>query len=560
MPARFFWRLGGQASILLWACLGVIFGPSRVEADNQRVIIEKPQGPVEARLPCNRAASPYCDLRLYQVMVSSFVDGNGAVGAGSAYGPGPHSGDLAGVIQSLDMIQAMGFNAIWLTPIFESHAGEPQLRVSGKKVVNQRLDGTGYYPRDYFRIDPQFGSEADVRTLVDQAHQRGIKIIFDGVFGHHKGGITPSPTGIVPATSNRVSDYFGHPENYPGQVVDFDQPQSLAFYEEVARYWIERFGIDGWRLDQAYQLPNPALARLSQIVEEAASVRPKSGYVVGEIWRKADDIRAAYGTSEAPGLTSAFDFPTRYALVQVLASDEAGTKNRPARTLVEPWALGAHSNYPDHAIPNLMLGNHDLVRFGDLIERAGKGGQEADSYWARHRLAFTFMAAWSGPITFYYGEELGAEVPGFSGRTGQNCGKSQTCDDHIARNMVKLPPVNAKESEVLPKALALRSYLTELLTLRKVSPALSSGARTHLFSDQDVYADLKSLGNEKYVLIMNVSDHARRIRLTREAVDLANLRGSRLLIGDVGVQSSAGSIEIDLPPLSTGIIQLQAVH
>ena len=521
------------------------------------IVISKPMGQTETRLPCNRNGSPFCELRLYQVLVGTFVDGTPDHNPIGGYGPGPHTGDIKGMIQALDTIKAMGFNAVWITPIFDSAAGSPQHRHSGEKVVNPRLDGTGYYPRDYFKVDPQYGTAQDVRDLIAAAHQRDLRIIFDGVFGHHKGNVTPSPSGLVPAASKRPADYFNSPETYPGEVVDFANPKSLAFYDEVARYWIDVYGIDGWRLDQAYQVPNRPMAKLVKSIAQSSKDQGKLGYVVGEIWGTADRIRASLGTNEAPALPSAFDFPARYALVQILATGEDGTKGKPATTLQEGWAMGAHATYPDHAILNLMLGNHDLVRFGDLIQRAGTGEPRSESYWARHRLAFTFMAAWSGPITTYYGEEVGAEVAEFSMRVSQNCGEVQKCDDHIARNMIKLPGINANNTDVLPKALALRAYLTELLALRKVSPALYAGSRTHLYSDRHVYVDLKSLGAEKFVFVMNVSDLHQTIRLSKSALSDEDMRGARLMIGDIKVRETAAGLEMDLPPLSAGIVRIQ---
>ena len=547
-------RLGLCALVLL----GLAFAPVVwAKPAPEPIVISKPMGQTEARLPCNRGGSPFCELRLYQVMVGTFVDGTPDHDPVGGYGPGPHTGDIKGVIQALDQIKAMGFNAVWLTPIFDSAAGSPQHRHSGEKVVNPRLDGTGYYPRDYFKVDPQYGTAQDVRDLIAAAQQRDLKIIFDGVFGHHKGNVTPSPSALVPAASKRTADYFNSPKTYPGEVVDFANPESLAFYDEVARYWIDVYGIDGWRLDQAYQVPNRPMARLVKSIEEMSKDQGKLGYVVGEIWGTAERIRASLGTNEEPALPSAFDFPTRYALLQVLATGEDGTKGKPATTLQDGWAMGAHASYPDHAILNLMLGNHDLVRFGDLIQRAGKGEPSSEAYWARHRLAFTFMAAWSGPITTYYGEEVGAEVAGFSTRLTQNCGEVQKCDDHSARNMVKLPGINAKDTDVLPKALALRDYLTELLALRKVSPALYAGSRTHLYSDQHLYVDLKALGAEKFVFVMNVSDLPQSIRLAKSALSNEDLREARLMIGDIKVQETDLGIDIDLPPLSAGIVRIQ---
>jgi glycosidase len=520
-------------------------------------VISAPMGQTETRLPCNRGGSPFCELRIYQAMVGTFVDATPEHDPLGGYGPGPHTGDIKGVIQALDGIKSMGFNAIWITPIFDSAAGSPQHRHSGEKVVNPRLDGTGYFARDYFKIDPQFGTAQDVRDLMAAAQQRDLKVIFDGVFGHHKGNVTMSPSGLVPATSDRPADYLNSPLTYPGEVVDYNNPKSLAFYDEVARYWIEVYGIDGWRLDQAYQLPNRAMAHLVRSIAQSAKERGKLGYVVGEIWNTSERIRASLGTNDEPALPSAFDFPTRYALVQTLATAEDGTKGKPATTIQEIWAMGAHATYPDHTIMNLMLGNHDLVRFGDLIQRAGKGDPNTESYWARHRLAFTFMAAWSGPVTIYYGEEVGAEVAGFSLRVSQNCNELQKCDDHIARNMIKLPGINAKDTEILPKGVALRTYLTELLTLRKVSPALYAGARTHLYSDAHLYVDLKSLGAEKFVFVMNVSGLPQTIRLAPSAMSMTELGEAQRMIGDIEVEASPSGLKIELPPLSTGIVRIQ---
>jgi glycosidase len=547
-----------RLKLLALVATGLAFAPqAKATTASDPIVISAPMGQTEARLPCNRGGSPFCELRLYQILVGTFVDGTPDHNPIGGYGPGPHTGDIKGIIQALDQIKAMGYNAVWVTPIFDSAAGSPQHRHSGEKVVNPRLDGTGYYPRDYFKVDPQYGTAQDVRELIAAAHQRDLKIIFDGVFGHHKGNVAPSPSGLVPAASKRPADYFNSPETYPGEVVDFANPKSLAFYDEVARYWIDVYGIDGWRLDQAYQVPNRAMSRLVKSITATSKDQGKLGYVVGEIWGTADRIRASLGTNEEPALPSAFDFPTRYALVQVLATGEDGTKGKPATTLQDDWAMGAHASYPDHAILNLMLGNHDLVRFGDLIQRAGQAGPSSESYWARHRLAFTFMAAWSGPITTYYGEEVGAEVAGFSMRVAQNCGEVQKCDDHIARNMVKLPGINAKNTDVLPKALALRAYLTELLALRKVSPALYAGSRTHLYSDQHIYVDLKSLGAEKFVFVMNVSERPQTIRLAKGALSEEALGETRLMIGDIKVQETAFGLNMDLPPLSTGIVRIQ---
>lgn len=128
-------------------------------------------------------------------------------------------------------------------------------------------------------------------------------------------------------------------------------------------------------------------------------------------------------------------------------------------------------NYPNHAMPNLMLGNHDLVRFGDLLER---GNFNPADYWQRHKAAFSFLAARSGPITLYYGEEFGDEVPGFAQQVGSDCAAQGLCDDHVARSDGKVPGAtgfvpSSEQSE-------LKQWLSQLLALRAAHPALYQGS------------------------------------------------------------------------------------
>jgi cyclomaltodextrinase / maltogenic alpha-amylase / neopullulanase len=520
------------------------------------LIIDKATGQPETRLPCNRGGSPHCDLRIYQVNVSSFVDGSPDHNVIAAYGPGPHTGDIEGVTGALNHIKAMGFNAVWLTPIFDSKAGTPQLRPDGSTQTNTRLDGTGYFPRDYFTIDPQFGTFESAQRLVNEAHSLGIKVIFDGVLGHNKGNVTPSPSGLLPVDAVKAEAYPGSMANYPGRIVDYSDPKSTAFYKEFVRYWIDTLGIDGWRLDQVYQVPNAPLAEISAEIKAASNRQLLAGYVVGEMWGTADQIRAVLGPSDKPSVMSAFDFPTRYALTQTLASDENGAKGKPATTINEAWAMGAHATYPDHAIMNLMLGNHDLVRFGDLIERAGLGGPDTTQYYARHRMAFTFMAAWSGPITFYYGEEFGAEVGGFSAKAIGACADSNRCDDHVGRNMVSIPGVNVRSSAVTQGGRDLKDYLANLMALRAATPALSAGARTHIYSDKDLFIDLKSMGDARYVLVMNIATIPRQATLLTSALGVTSVAGSTTVAGQIGVSEVGGGLALDLPALSAAIIKV----
>ncbi|MEQ1568994.1 MAG: alpha-amylase family protein [Myxococcota bacterium] len=508
--------------------------------------VSAPEGPVvtlvdvggvpEQRLPCYRASGdPACALRIYQVMVESFVDGDPTRGYGVGYGTSHHQGDLRGVTEALPSIADLGANAVWTTPFFDSDT-DPDASLG-----ERRLDATGYFARDYFSIDPNFGDPDVARELVDTAHGLGLKVLFDGVFGHHKGGVTPSPQGHVPTDGNPVA-----------------YPDSLPFYQELVAYWIDELGIDGWRLDQAYQVPSWAWADLRSAADAASlAAHGRPSYLVAEVWTDPDTITRSVLQTDAgePALDSAFDFPLRYALVETLAVSEGGFGVQPATHLA--GAAGTRAAYPDHAMPNLMLGNHDLVRFGDLIERGGLPGPADPTYWARHRAATSFLAATSGPITLYYGEESGDEVPGFAGHVADGCADLGLCDDHVARTSGRVEGVTG----FVPSAdeAALRASTQCAMSIRADHPALYDGGRLHLYSDDAVYVDLKVGSREKVLYLLNVRPEPRQLAVAEGAVGAEAHALVDLATGEV-FDLADPATRIALPGLSARFLRVWGTY
>lgn len=464
------------------------------------------------------------NLRIYQVMTESFINGNPGIGHGVGYGTSHHRGDIRGIIDSLEYIKGLGFNAIWLTPVFES------VPLPDQDLAADRLDATGYYASNFFSIDPNFGSMDDARELVETAHELGLYVFFDGVFGHFKNNAE-----AYPSIADRTVSTGGASVAGTGRIAQY--PEDLEFFKEVASYWVKELKIDGWRLDQAYQVPLDAWVEIRRAVEDASAsvtytngegeqVNPL-GYMVAEIWKGEADIAAeAYGTDEDPALCSAFDFPVRYALVQALAVEESGANNPTAARLRS--GFNSYGAYPAHAVPNGFMGNHDLVRFGDLLQRGDIADPEDDIYWARHKAAYSFLAAYTGPITLYYGEEIGEEVPDYAEQVTVNCADQGLCDDHVARTSGKiegLPTGTLGEVFTASEQQAdLRDYLTEVMHLRAQQPALYRGESTAIVAPTDVanalYADYKSYEDDVVVYLLNVSDEA--LDVTFEACALGS--------------------------------------
>lgn len=480
-------------------------------------------------------------LRTYQIMVESFVSGDDSIGHGTGYGTSHHNGDLQGIIDSLDYIQSLGVNAIWLTPIFHSEA------LDGQDHWADRLDATGYFATDYFEVDPRFGDLDTARELVEQAHARGLYVFFDGVFGHHKSGlIKPSPSGRLPTGESNPVSY----------------PESLDFYKEVATYWIKELKIDGWRLDQAYQVPTESWAQIRKAVDEASQsvtytnnlgqeVNPL-GYMVAEIWNGEDYIaETGYGSKDTPALCSAFDFPMRYRIVETLAVNESSVGGRDADWLDDGFTT--HQAYPSHAQPNLMIGNHDLVRFGDLLQRGNIADPNDEEYWLRHKAAFAFQAAYTGPITLYYGDEIGDQVDGFAEKEDNNtCAIRGVCDDHVARSSAKIEGVTATLDS---NQADLKQYVSTLMDLREAYPALYSGSRNNIASAGDKYVDVKQSGDEQIVFALNIGNELQSLSYTESQLGVSG--ALKDLISDEVIQSENGRFTITLEPFEGRFLSVE---
>lgn len=157
-------------------------------------------------------------------------------------------GDLAGIIQKLDYLSELGIDCVYLNPIFSAD-------------FNHK-----YATSDYFRIDPQFGTEEEFRTLVSMLHTRGIRIVLDGVFNHCGIHFGPFEDLLENQERSAFVPWF-YVRQYPVRVdsacyecignyqympkLNTAEPRVQEFILSVMEYWIREFGIDGWRLDVA---------------------------------------------------------------------------------------------------------------------------------------------------------------------------------------------------------------------------------------------------------------------------------------------------------------------
>lgn len=387
------------------------------------------------------------DETIYFLMIDRFYNGDSSNdGDANPHDPRTwHGGDIQGVIDRLDYINSLGFSAIWITP---------HLRNSGR-------DYHGYGAVDFFDTDPHFGTNETMRELVEQAHARGMKVIFDIVVNH-----TGPANPLVKERPDWFNPYLKISNwNDPHQVQngwifdlpDFDQsnPEVREYILSYSRFWIEQTGVDGFRLDTVKHVPREFFAWFS---DELQKIKP-GFWLLGEVWTSATWQLEVYQES---GVTALLDFPVSEAARRTFGRDEAmsrlaGIIDNVGR-LPDPWQMGA------------FLDNHDMPRFVSFAHK--------DDPLGRLKLGLIFLFTQRSIPILYYGTEIA--MPGG--------------DDPYNRVMYPWGEVDGSD---------IMDLVKQLNRIRRENPALRRGTLTSLLSDQWRYAYLRTAGSDRVVVVLN---------------------------------------------------------
>lgn len=338
----------------------------------------------------------------YEIFVRSFADSNG-----------DGIGDLNGVTANLDYLQDLGIAAIWLMPISPS-------------PTYHKYDVT-----DYYGIDPEYGTMNDFRRLIAEAHQRGIDVIIDLVLHHtstkhpwfvdastgpespyrqYYHWLTPDEirrrrlnTRDITADSGERNPWHAvpgarYPEKYYGMFwsgmpdLNFDYPPVREEMFNLARYWLNDVGVDGFRLDAARHLyrefdepkNHQFWYEFGQVVEAA---KP-GAYTVGEVWTRPERIAPYFR-----GLRANFNFDLAETIESVVR------REYDSDDLVEflAYVQGAFATVNPQFIDGIILSNHDQNRIGSML----KGNQK------HLTTAANLLLTLPGNPYLYYGEEIG---------------------------------------------------------------------------------------------------------------------------------------------------------
>ncbi len=353
-------------------------------------MVEKPTRADYFQLPFNHRADRLTvpewtkDAIVYNIFPDSFADGKRSIPAARDSACASLGGTLRGIAENLDYIAGMGFNCLYLNPIFEAESYHR------------------YDTLDYYQIDPRMGTKGDLVELVSKAHALGIRVILDGVFNHVSSNHAFFRDVLEYGRSSQYhSCFYQLPEHptipKPGEFPAYtcfsyvsNMPKTNTadswlrqYFCDVGTYWIKEFDIDGWRLDVANELDDGFLRTFRSAVKSAKA----DAIIVGEVWENAGHYL------NGDMMDSAMNYDFRRYCRRFFAEEtvNAETLDTNVSTLLlryrEP-ALFSQLN---------LLDSHDVSRYLTLC------GENAD----RMELSVLFQMTFPGMPCVFYGDEKG---------------------------------------------------------------------------------------------------------------------------------------------------------
>ena len=330
----------------------------------------------------------------YQIFPERFANGNaeftpeGALAWDAAISPKTtdfFGGDLQGIIDHLDYLQDLGITGLYLCPIFESPSNHK------------------YNTTDYFEIDRHFGDKETFRQLVEQAHQRGMRVMLDAVFNHMGEQSAQWQDVLKHGEKSVYKDWF-HIQKFPVTNDKLMNPKELPYHTfafasympklntanpevkdhllNVATYWIEHFDIDAWRLDVANEVDH----QFWRDFRKAVLAQKPDLYILGEVWH----------TSQPWLNGDEFHAVMNYPLSDSIKDYFLSRRKKTSQFIAE---INCQSMYYKQQISEVMfnlLDSHDTER---ILATA-----QGDIQLVKSALAFLFLQR--GTPCIYYGTEL----------------------------------------------------------------------------------------------------------------------------------------------------------
>ena len=421
---------------------------------------------------------------------------------GKYYADDFFGGNFNGIREKLDYLEELGVGIIYLSPIF-------------KAFSNHRYD-TG----DYLKVDELLGTEDDFKRLLDAAHEKGMKVILDGVFNHsgadslyfNKFG-TYDSLGAYQSKSSPYYDWYyfkKFPDDYAcwwgcDNVPDLNKSnkdyRALVFGKNgVVEKW-QKLGADGWRLDVVDELP---IDFVNLLIKKIKSVN-KDALVIGEVWEDAS-TKVSYGELRpyllGDQLDGTMNYPFMNAIIAYVRDGDEKFFKDTVQSILE--------NYPKETVYCLMnsLGTHDTVRIINALSDVRAHGWSKthklgyklpDSEYEKAKkklyLATVLQFTLPGIPSIFYGDEAGLQ--GF--------------DDPINRRPY---PWGSEDEEIL-------AHYKKLGRIRRENRAVFSGG-FNMRDENGLVAYERAGGDDEILIAVNAGADDKTLFINKEYTNLYN--------------------------------------
>ena len=369
-------------------------------------------------------------------------------------------GDLRGIIEHLDHLKELGVDIVYMTPIFESPSSHK------------------YNTVDYYKIDPSFGTEADMKELVQKAHALGMRVIMDAVFNHTGTDFFAFKDIQEKQEKSAYVDWY-YIDSFPLKMKWGEKPNFKTFsyfpgmpklnllnnevaeyFINVGRYWMENCQIDGWRLDVGDEVSHRFWRRFRTAMKE---VNPEA-LIVGEIWHHAEDFL------DGEEWDTVMNYPFCFAIENFVANESITA----SQFLGQMGYLEGNLHRRVYPLLWNLIDSHDFSRF---MHRCGENVQ-------KFKLGVGLQLLWPGMPFVYYGDEFG-----MTGGADPDCRRGMVWDE------------NYQNQEVY-------QWYKKLIQMRKEYPVLTEGKTVNVFCDDEtgVFAITKELDGRQMTILAHAKD------------------------------------------------------
>lgn len=470
---------------------------------------------------------------IYQVVTDRFYDGevsnNNADGNYSATGAtSVHGGDFKGLEQKLDYIKALGATAIWISPV----------------VANGHGQFHGYAGRDFYSVDPHWGSLADLQHLVQTAHAKGLLVIDDIICNHGDDLIYSTDSGYpafldppagynlkyrnaiqyaAPFNTNAANPNFTNLFHNNGNIPDYntvahyqlgelsglddfrtESPYVRSNMAAVYNYWIQNAGFDGFRIDTVKHIDTGFWQYwCPQVHQFAATNSAKPNFFMfGEVYDGSERLCGAYTGTESGGpyeLDSVLDYPLYFLVSSVFATASGATSQ------IDSHYANVAADYDTNAQSRLVtfLDNHDQPRFLN----SGTTNNLA--------VALAFLYTARGVPCLYYGTEQA-----FNGATDPYDREDMFAGQFKDTGLAGVDSFNLTHP--------LFRLVAKLNNFRRLYPALSLGAHVSQWNNSSgpgLFAYSRRFGTQEVFVVFNTASSAQ----TLPGVNLTYAPGAALV-------------------------------